>query len=144
MCVIGISRIYHAIYAYIIHRQVLEVSRAQHARRKEIGMARLTEWDEYGNADIIALSEIMPEMYAGLSFSETNALTDAINQLAAYEDTGLTPLEIANFQPVKHGKWNTIIDPYGKIEGWICECGRESKEKSKYCPNCGARMDGGK
>ena len=36
----------------------------------------------------------MPELYAELSFSETNALTDTLNQLAAYEDTGLTPEEV--------------------------------------------------
>lgn len=57
-------------------------------------MDRLTERDEYGNADIIALSDVMPELYAELSFSETNALTNTLNRLAAYEDTGLTPDEI--------------------------------------------------
>lgn len=57
-------------------------------------MDRLTQRDEFGNADIIALSEIMPEIYAELSFYETNALTAALNRLAAYEDTGLTPEEI--------------------------------------------------
>ena len=57
-------------------------------------MERLTERDEFGNADIIALSDVMPELYAELSFSETNALTDALNRLAAYEDTGLEPEEI--------------------------------------------------
>lgn len=55
---------------------------------------RLTEWNEFGNADIIALSDMMPEIYAELSFSETNALTEALNRLAAYEDTGLEPDEI--------------------------------------------------
>lgn len=45
-------------------------------------MNRLTERDEYGNADIIP-------------FSETNPLTAALNKLAAYEDTGLSPEEIA-------------------------------------------------
>lgn len=57
-------------------------------------MERLTERDEYGNADIVALSDIMPELYAELSFPETNALTDTLNKLAAYEDTGLTPKEV--------------------------------------------------
>lgn len=57
-------------------------------------MKRLTERDEFGNADIIALSDMMPEIYAELSFGETNALTNALNRLAAYEDTGLTPEEI--------------------------------------------------
>lgn len=45
--------------------------------------------------------------------------------------------------PVVHGRWEPIIDPYGNIEGWLCKCGRESKEMCNYCPNCGAKMDGG-
>lgn len=41
-----------------------------------------------------------------------------------------------------YGKWEPIIDPYGRIEGWICErCGTETKQKSNYCPHCGCRMD---
>ncbi|WP_258107193.1 hypothetical protein [Christensenella minuta] len=46
--------------------------------------------------------------------------------------------------PEVHGRWGEIYDPYGELEEWIHgECGRCSKEKSPYCPNCGARMDGG-
>ena len=47
---------------------------------------RLTQRDEFDNADVIALSDTMPELYAELSFSEANALTVALNKLAAYED----------------------------------------------------------
>ena len=47
---------------------------------------RLTVRDEYGNADIIGLSDRMPELYAELSFDEANALTIALNKLAEYED----------------------------------------------------------
>lgn len=57
-------------------------------------MKRLTERDEYGNADIIALDDVMPEIYAELSFDEANGLTDALNRLADYEDTGLMPEDI--------------------------------------------------
>ena len=49
----------------------------------------------------------------------------------------------ATIDLVKHGKWEEIMDPYGRIEGWLCECGREVKSKDNYCPNCGAMMDGG-
>lgn len=49
-------------------------------------MARLTSRDEYGNAEIIALEDITPQLYEGLSFGETNALTAALNKLADYED----------------------------------------------------------
>ena len=49
-------------------------------------MARLTSRDEYGNAELIALEDITPQLYEGLSFGETNALTAALNKLADYED----------------------------------------------------------
>ena len=116
-------------------------------------MVRLTEWDEYGNADIIALSDVMPELYSGMSFDETNALTDAINRLAEYEDTGLTPLEVASFAHVNRGRWimrggyfrcsecdaKSLLRNAGGTGGY-----REYDQvQSKYCPNCGAKMDGG-
>ena len=45
-------------------------------------------------------------------------------------------------EPVVHGIWEPIIDDFGCLEGWIHpECGRATKEASRYCPNCGARMD---
>ena len=50
--------------------------------------------------------------------------------------------------PVKHGKWEMKPDPYGFFEEIpVCsECGCTTKmrQKYRYCPNCGARMDGGK
>lgn len=77
-------------------------------------MKRLTKRDEFGNADIIALSDMMPELYAELSFSETNALTEALNRLAAYEDTGLEPKEIAKVQeamaPIPFGRFRDIME----------------------------------
>lgn len=48
--------------------------------------------------------------------------------------------------PVKHGKWE-----YRNIGGWHCSvcdeqapfwCMASTQNLSKYCPNCGAKMDG--
>lgn len=55
-------------------------------------MERLTEYDEYGNADIIGVDSA--ELQLNLEFEEFNLVTDALNKLSAYEDTGLTPEEI--------------------------------------------------
>lgn len=53
-------------------------------------------------------------------------------------------LPAADVAPVKHGHWEEIRDAYGQLEGWMCKkCGREMKAKENYCPNCGAKMDGG-
>lgn len=83
-------------------------------------MKRLTERDECGNVYIIALDDIMPELYAELSFSETNALMEALNRLGAYEETGLLPEDCAEYKkevkPVLKyagAKW--------RLAGWITE-----------------------
>ena len=48
-------------------------------------------------------------------------------------------------EPVRHGKWEMKSDPFGFFDEIpVCsECGCTTKmrEKTKYCPNCGARMD---
>ena len=50
-------------------------------------------------------------------------------------------------QPVKHGRWifkhNPITDPKKYFIRIVCsECNLHTGQKSNYCPNCGARMDG--
>ena len=50
-------------------------------------MRRLTEYDEFGNADIIGVNS--PDLQMNLKFDEVNRVTDALNKLAAYEDMGI-------------------------------------------------------
>ena len=41
----------------------------------------------------------------------------------------------------KHGKWNDHTCT--NWHGWHCSvCDYETQRKTRYCPNCGARMDG--
>lgn len=48
-------------------------------------------------------------------------------------------------EPVKHGRWIDKEDPYGFFDHIpVCsECGCTTKmrEKYRYCPNCGSKMD---
>lgn len=72
-------------------------------------------------------------------------------RLKAYEDTGLTPEQVgelakADVAPVRHGRWMTASDE----DGVVCSiCGEDfctmvhDTERFKFCPNCGARCDGG-
>lgn len=95
-------------------------------------MNRLTQRDEYGNADIIALSDVMPELYASLSFSETNALTEALNRLGKYEDTGFTPEEIEKLKKELY-----LTDTY------VCkpkESDDNERKEREAIPYCGAHM----
>lgn len=52
-------------------------------------------------------------------------------------------LPSADVVQVRHGKWTHKPDVYGVV--YCSECDYELHTNStSYCPNCGARMDGGK
>ena len=56
-------------------------------------MERLTERDEYGNANIIGVNGAELKRY--LDLEAIIILIDALNRLAEFEDSGLTPAECA-------------------------------------------------
>lgn len=71
--------------------------------------------------------------------------TSAIVRLAAYEDTGVLPNEV---KVEFHGKW---IEEIGYTAPICSECYSPAIEtsghfyfRSEFCPNCGAKMDGGR
>ena len=47
-------------------------------------------------------------------------------------------------EPVRHGRWED--NPHKMMGECPCcsECGSFNPIKYRYCPNCGAKMDGGK
>ena len=53
------------------------------------------------------------------------------------------------FQPMRHGRWLPYQTPIEtRQSGWICnQCSGVAHDVSNgdtdYCPNCGAKMDGG-
>ena len=60
----------------------------------------------------------------------------------------LASVPAADVAPVVHGRWERDEDGdwyctncYEVVA--ICESGRERTYRKPYCPNCGARMDGG-
>ena len=51
----------------------------------------------------------------------------------------------ADVAPVRHGRWEIVVGSNGK-EYMVCTCCRVSQDLTgvfSYCPNCGAKMDGG-
>ena len=66
-------------------------------------------------------------------------LMDACSELI-----GLKPVDV---EPVRHGEW-IWKELYGEVGYMLvcseCEESEGACEKFDYCPNCGAKMDGGK
>lgn len=57
----------------------------------------------------------------------------------------------ADVAPVVHGRWIVRFDgPYNRRRCYCSHCGRHNgvggiaqNQEKHYCPNCGAKMDGG-
>lgn len=72
---------------------------------------------------------------------ESGIYADAYNDLA--EDFYSIPA--ADVVPVVHGRWVTHYRSGAPVaEGYVSTCcDMWNNRKSDYCPNCGAKMDGG-
>ena len=63
-------------------------------------------------------------------------------------EKALNAVPNADVAPVQHGEWVVCGD--GDNVPWMCShCGKTTAHKykvmyGKYCPNCGAKMDGGR
>ena len=57
----------------------------------------------------------------------------------------LSDIPAADVAPVRHGRWNVVEGR--RLDNAICSnCGRHFQayyEGYSFCPNCGAKMDGG-
>ena len=54
-------------------------------------------------------------------------------------------LDTADVVPVRHGRWEIVVGSDGK-EHMVCTGCRKQQDLTgvfSYCPNCGAKMDGG-
>ena len=51
----------------------------------------------------------------------------------------------ADVAPVRHGQWETNSDRPDSLICSVCKCGFDmwKHDPHNYCPNCGAKMDGG-
>ena len=84
-----------------------------------------------------AIAWFMPYAHAGESIDADVVISD------------IKGMKAADVAPVRHGRW---IDAYPDIEpnpmfmyGICSECGFEQgiSKYLNYCPDCGAKMDGG-
>ena len=77
-------------------------------------------------------------------FKELDSLKADIKlaMLGVYKAVDVSPA--ADVAPVVHGKWNVgSIGVHCYCECSICKQETLAGMRTKYCPNCGAKMDGG-
>lgn len=57
----------------------------------------------------------------------------------------LNSIPAADVAPVVHGQWETNSDRPDSLICSVCKCGFDmwKHDPHNFCPNCGAKMDGG-
>lgn len=71
--------------------------------------------------------------------------TPDINLSADKLEAALRGIQYSDVVPVVHGRWETNSDRPDTLICSICKCGFDmwKHDPHNYCPNCGAKMDGG-
>ena len=71
--------------------------------------------------------------------------TPEINLTAEKFEAAINGIQAADVATVVHGRWETNSDRPDSLICSICKCGFDmwKHDPHNYCPNCGARMDGG-
>ena len=87
----------------------------------------------------IALSLVQPDTPEDEKSTVTIATAKKLVRSIIYR----TPT--ADVAPVRHGRWETNSDRPDSLICSICKCGFDmwKHDQHNYCPNCGAKMDGG-
>ena len=97
----------------------------------------------FRNGKSISDSQCKPRMYKSLQNFE---------KAFPKHNHGTKGIELVEYAEVKHGKWLPVQYTYFGFKRYECsECKddeywqkRYIEHKETYCPNCGAKMDGGK
>ena len=90
-------------------------------------------------------TDVLKRIIEKLEYQNSNKrLSAAGNEVLKYYMPKIiddTPL--ADVQEVMHGRWECNYDRGVFYIVYVCSnCGRESLVKEKFCPDCGARMEG--
>ena len=94
--------------------------------------------------------EVLTDYYHIRTKVQKIALEEAFSRVPTV-DIPTVDIPTVDAEPVRHGRWGktgqSFVSP-NKFRNYFCsECGLELDEhirlKPNYCPNCGAKMDGG-
>jgi hypothetical protein len=72
-----------------------------------------------------------------------DALIDVLRDIFTDEEIQALAQAKAEGRLVGCGIWERMINPFGELEGFMCECGHQSLAATNYCSNCGRKMHGG-
>lgn len=97
-------------------------------------MERLTERDEFGNADIIGVDS--EELQCNLTFDEFNRVTNELNRLAQYEDVHENIIKKMKELKLEHCRLITEMGVKPQQQGGKCDGFQKSANDDEPCNTC--------
>lgn len=98
-------------------------------------------------ANAVSLHDIY-RVIAGHSYYHGDRILAALSCIA--EGKEVNPVRSADVVPVVHGRWDESKEHFYLNNGckewtnfYCSECDAPNNSPTDYCPNCGAKMDGG-
>ena len=93
------------------------------------------------------MAEYIEREYAVDAVVDVYYNTPDINLSCEKFETAIFKIPAADVAPVRHGRWERVI-PSKSAAKWSTKvscsnCHSAGYAHHKYCPNCGAKMDGG-
>ncbi len=96
------------------------------------------------------IEEQMKKRYCLVMGNTDRAVFNVLNLIK----TRIWKLDIVEAEPVRHGRWEKICTSHWRWEHGGAhvvnrfkykhnDCGKVVEKEEPYCPNCGAKMDGG-
>lgn len=91
------------------------------------------------DGDLISRKELLKK--AKTLYKETNNILTTVSVVTR---TDIVMAPAVDAEPVRHARWLDDDRYFGYGERCsACASGSTGHGRNKYCPNCGARMDGG-
>lgn len=95
---------------------------------KEIKRIGGHSWSNWETAGVVSMVNAIPAVDAEKVCEQMGLVKEAMDMAKAY------------LRPVRHGRWIISSDGYYPY-CWDCKERPKGGNMTKYCPNCGARMD---
>ena len=96
---------------------------------KEIKRIGGHSWSNWETAGVVSMVNAIPAVDAEKVCEQMGLVKEAMDMAKAY------------LRPVRHGRWIISSDGYYPY-CWDCKARPKGGNMTKYCPNCGAKMDG--
>lgn len=94
-----------------------------------------------GNIEYIRRQDALERFYDSISGVPASSV-EHVSEYANKMMRRIQNIEPADVVPVRHGRWIKEYRAKGQVANMCTECGGETGRVSKYCSNCGAKMDG--